>query len=161
MKRNKFSLSNYKLGSFDMGTLYPLGFQEVVPGDTFQHSTSLLVRVLPLQSPVMHPIQVRVHHWFVPYRLIWDDFEDFITGGPDGNDASVHPVRSGTYNVGSLMDYLGCPTSVALIGVNALPPRAYNLIYNEWYRDQDLVTEATIDTTSGTDTTTNLSLHQI
>ena len=81
MKRNKFSLSHYKLTTFDMGELVPLTWIEVKPGDSFQMSTSLLVRVSPLLAPVMHPVMIKVHHWFVPYRLIWDDFEKFITGG--------------------------------------------------------------------------------
>ena len=88
-KRHKHSLSHYKLLSCDMGELVPIGLTEVLPGDTFQHSTSLLMRVSPLLAPVMHPVQVRIHHWYVPHRLVWDDWEKFITGGPDGMDASV------------------------------------------------------------------------
>ena len=93
-KRNKFSLSNYKLFSCDMGELVPIGLTEVLPGDTIQHSTTALVRVSPLVAPVMHPVHVRIHHWFVPHRIIWDDWEDFITGGADGNDSSTSPTRS-------------------------------------------------------------------
>ena len=84
MKRKKHSLSNYKLATLDMGKLVPVNCMEVLPGDTVQQVTSALVRVSPLLAPVMHPVSVRVHHWFVPYRLLWDGFEDFITGGPDG-----------------------------------------------------------------------------
>ena len=91
MKRSKHSLSNYRLFSCDQGELVPIGLTEVLPGDTVQHATSLLVRVSPLNAPVMHPVRVRVHHWFVPHRLVWEDFEEFITGGPDGLDASVFP----------------------------------------------------------------------
>lgn len=162
MKRSKFSLSNYKLFTCDQGELVPCGLTEVLPGDTIQQATSALIRVSPLLAPVMHPVEVRIHHWFVPHRIIWEDWENFITGGPDGMDASVFPTitiggGSGAA-VGSLADYLGVPTGVNNIEVSALPFRAYAKIFNENYRDQDLVTPLTIDETSGPDTTTNTAL---
>lgn len=162
MKRNKFSLSNTKLLSCDMGEIVPCGLTEVLAGDSIQMATSALVRAAPLLSPVMHPVHVNIHHWFVPHRLIWEDWESFITGGPDGMDASVFPTitapGSGGFTVGSLADYLGCPTGVNSLEVSALPFRAYAMIYNEWYRDQDLVTALTVDTGSGPDTTTSTAL---
>lgn len=166
MKRNKFSLSHYKLLSLKMGELIPVGLVEVLPGDTFQHATNLLVRCSPLVAPVMHPCHVRIHHWFVPHRIIWDDWEKFITGGPDGMDASVFPhfiVGTGHFDESSLSDYLGLPTSATLnfaagLKVSALPYRAYSMIFNEWYRDQDLVTELTVSKASGQDTTTNTDI---
>ena len=163
MKRSKFSLSNYKLLSCDLGELVPCGLTEVIPGDTIQHSTSALVRLSPLLSPVMHPLHVHIHHWFVPTRLLWDSFEDFITGGPDGDDNSVFPtINIGTGSgaaTGSLADYLGVPIGTD-IEVSALPFRAYALIYNEWYRDQDLIDEIGFSTASGVDTTTSTSMQQ-
>lgn len=161
MKRNKFSLSHYKLFSCDMGELIPCGVFEVLPGDTIQHSTSALVRASALLAPVMHRVDVRIHHWYVPYRLIWDDFEKFITGGPDGLDASVYPTITnavGGWAVGSLHDYLGVPTSVNNIVSSALPTRAYQLIWNENYRDEDLQTAVTVATTSGADISTSHTL---
>ena len=92
MKRSKFSLSHYNLLSCDMGELVPVGLVEVLPGDTLQQATSALVRVSPLLAPVMHPVHVRLHHWYVPHRIVWEDFQDFITGGPDGNDSSTFPT---------------------------------------------------------------------
>lgn len=162
MKRAKFSLSNYKLFTCDMGELVPCGIFEVLPGDTVQQATSALIRCSPMVAPPMHPVHMRIHHWFVPHRLVWEDWEDFITGGPDGMDASVFPTitiggGSGAA-VGSLADYLGVPTGVNNIEVSALPFRAYAMIYNEWYRDQDLITPLVIDETSGADTTTNTTL---
>lgn len=162
MKRNKFSLSHYKLLSCDMGELIPVGLTEVLPGDSIQQATNILLRCSPLLTPVMHPVDVRVHHWFVPHRLVWDDWEEFITGGPDGNDTSDFPTitfggGSGAA-VGSLADYLGVTPGVNNLEVNALPFRGYALIWNEWYRDQDLQTELTIDTTDGADTTTSTAL---
>ena len=81
MKRSKFNLSHTKIATLDLGRLVPIGLTEVLPGDTFQHNTSLLVRFSPLLTPVMHPVHCTVSHWFVPHRLIWDDWESFITGG--------------------------------------------------------------------------------
>lgn len=164
MKRNKHSLSHYKLASFNMGELIPVGLTEVLPGDSMQQATSALLRCSPLLAPVMHPVHARIHHWYVPHRLIWEDFEKFITGGPDGMDASVYPtitIGGGGAALGSLADYLGVPTSVNNIEVSALPFRGYALIWNEWYRDQDLQTALTIDLTSGADTTTSVALQNV
>lgn len=162
MKRSKHSLSHFRNLSCDQGELVPIGLTEVLPGDTFQHATSLLVRASPLLTPVMHPVHVRVHHWFVPTRLIWANFQSFITGGADGNDATVPPyvtIPGGGFDVGSLADHLGVTPSVgAALTVSALPFRAYNLIFNEWYRDQDLVTPLVNSTADGSDTTSNLLL---
>jgi len=162
MKRNKFSLSNYKLLTASMGELVPIGINEVLPGDTIQQATSALIRLSPLVAPVMHPVNVRIHHYFVPYRLVWDDWEDFITGGEDGLDASTFPtIDVSSAAVGSLADYLGIPTGVTSLTASALPFRAYALIWNEFYRDQDLETALTIDLTDGTDTTTNTTLQNV
>lgn len=163
MKRNKFSLSHYKLMSADMGELVPCGLTEVLPGDTVQQATSLLVRVSPMVAPVMHPVHVKVHHWYVPHRLVMTDFENFITGGPNGTDATVWPTISsgGGFAVGSLADYLGCPTGVASLAVSALPFRGYSLIWNEFYRDQDLQTALTVSKAAGADATTNTVLQNV
>ena len=129
MKRSKFSLSNYKLFSAQMEELIPCNMTEVLPGDTIQQATSALVRFGPMLAPVMHPTHATIHHWFVPHRLVWDDWESFITGGMDGMDASVFPTITfaGGVAVGSLADYLGVPTGVNNIEVSALPFRAYAL----------------------------------
>jgi len=145
-----------------MGELIPCGLMEVLPGDTIQHATSALLRTMPLLAPVMHPVHVKIHHWYVPHRLVWEDFEDFITGGPDGMDTSVYPTvtiggGSGAA-VGSLADYLGVPTGVNNIEVSALPFRGYASIFNEWYRDQDLVSPVALSVASGADSTTSTAL---
>lgn len=157
MKRSKFSLSHYKLFSCDMGELIPCGMYEVLPGDSFQQQSHCLIRVSPLVAPMMHPVHVNIHHWFVPYRLLWTAWEDFITGGPDGMDASVFPTRVTTPGEGTLMDYLGITPGVNQT-VSALPIRAYQLIWNEFYRDQDLQAEAVVSTASGADGTTSTTL---
>lgn len=162
MKRSKFSLSNYKNLSCNVGQLIPCGLTEVLPGDTMQQATAALVRLSPLLAPVMHPLHVRIHHWYVPMRLLWDEWENFITGGPDGMDDSEFPFirlkwngTTGSGGVGRLGDYLGTPVNQNDFDVSALPFRAYALIFNEWYRDQDLVPEVGFSTESGRDNTTN------
>ena len=110
MKRNKFSLSHFRNTTMDQGELVPIGCVDVLPGDTIQHATTALVRTTPLLAPVMHPVQVRIHHFFVPYRLIWDDWENFITGGPDGTNSSTFPtIDVSSAAKGSLADHLGVP----------------------------------------------------
>ncbi|AXH76281.1 MAG: major capsid protein [Microviridae sp.] len=169
MKRSKFSLSNYKLLSCKMGQLIPVTWFEALPGDTIQHATSALIRCAPLVTPVMHPVVVRFHHWFVPNRLLWANWQNFITGGPDGLNASAHPyVLSGALagasgnnaGVSTLSDYMGVPTSGlgASTKLNALPWRAYATIWNEFYRDEDLQTALTVNTGDGADATTATAL---
>lgn len=140
MKRQKFTLSHNRLFTGNMGELYPIGLVEVLPADTFQHHTDLVVRLSPMAAPVLHSMTVRIHHFFVPHRLTWAGFEDFITGGDDGTDTSTVPTLSTTGTDNDLLDYFGIPR-VSGVNVSALPVRAFNLIFNEWYRDQDLVAE--------------------
>lgn len=123
-----------------MGKLIPVQVQEVLPGDTLRLSTSALIRLAPMLAPVMHPVTVRIHHWFVPNRIVWDSWEDFITGGKDNANTDTVPQISNGDSKGTILDYMGVPP---LDGetVNALPVRAYNKIYNEFYRDQDLIDE--------------------
>lgn len=166
MKRNKFSLSHYRLTTMDMGTLVPISWYEGLPGDSIQQQTSLLLRATPLIAPVMHPVRVRLHTFFVPNRIIWDDWENFITGGEDGMFEAQPPLKNVDFNVavGTLWNYLGIPTgdyssNPAL--VSALPFRAYQMIYNEYYRDEQLSTAKSISKASGTDTTTDANLNLI
>lgn len=165
MKRSKHSLSHFRNTTFNMGELVPISVIETLPGDSIQMSSSALIRTSPLLAPVMHPVHVRVHHWFVPHRLVWSDWQNFITGGKDGLNASVFPTitpNTGSgYAVGSLADYLGVPTGVDDLPHSALPFRAYALIWNEFYRDPVLQTELTIDLTDGADSTTSIALQNV
>lgn len=157
MKRSAHSLSHYRLLTTKLGQLTPIGWLEVLPGDTFQHATSMLVRCAPMNAPVMHPFIIRVHHWFVPLRLIWASFPDFITGGATGTDTTTPPTISITPTISTLADYLGLPLGTA-ITPSALPFRAYALIFNEFYRDEQLVTALGLSTGNGADATTNTTL---
>ena len=142
MRRHKHNLSHTRLMTGDMGLLYPIGVVEVLPGDTFRHATFAALRMSPLLAPVMHPISVRIHHFFVPHRIVWDGWEKFITGGPDGKDASTIPTIVGDGTRKTVSEYMGVPPQSGA-RFSALPIRGYNAIYNEYYRDQDLVTEVT------------------
>lgn len=143
MRRHKASLSNYRLLTGEPGLLYPLPPLEVLPHDTVELQTKLLVRVTPLAAPVYHQMDVRVHHWYVKNRILADnhghDWEDFITGGEDGLNVDTVPTLTST-NAKDLLDYMGLP-KVAGIEVNAYPVRAFNMIWNEFYKDTHLGTE--------------------
>lgn len=140
MSRSKQSLSHYNLTTCDMGQLIPIGWYPVLPGDVIGQKTNVLLRVSPLAAPVMHQVDVRVHHFKVAYRTIWDGWEDFITGGEDGMNQAVIPTNASTAIPNSLQDYLGVPR-VDGVPISSLPTRAFNQIFNEFYRDQDLVPE--------------------
>ena len=160
MKRSKHNLSHFRNSSCKMGQLVPIGACEVLRGDTFKHNTSMFMRLSPLVNPIMHPVHAHIHHVFVPLRIIWDKWEDFITGGEDFTDASVVPTIDTTgspVQPGDLLNHLGVP--VGFEGqVNAFAARAYAMIYNEIYRDDQLQDEVGLSTDSGADTTTNTSL---
>lgn len=153
-KRNKFSLSHYKLLTCEMGELIPVSWYEALPGDTIQHQTSAFIRVAPTLAPIMTPCHVHFWTFSVPLRLLWnngpgDNFEDFITGGPDGMDVGVPPfyrISAGTtVKVGSLADYLGIPAGEPFqsdVNISAFPFRAYVKIWNEFFRDEDLESES-------------------
>lgn len=160
-RRSTFGLSHYRLFSAKMGYIYPIACYEVLPGDTFRQSTSLFLRLAPLVTPVMHPVHVKIHSWYVPYRLLWEDWEDFRTRGPEGIDASEVPyitAPTGGFPVGSLADYLGIPTGIEGLTVNAFAFRAYNYIFNENYRDERVQDELPWVMTGGADTTTSTAL---
>lgn len=160
-KRNVFSLSHDVKMSGNMADLLPVLCEEVVPGDKFRVQTSSLVRLAPMLAPIMHKLNVHIHYFFVPNRLVWSEWEDFITGGVDGTLAPVFPrvsmtaAQFGRYGAKrSLLDYLGVgyateSTATGTQDVSLLPLRAYAMIYNEYYRDQTLHPDLEIDTSSG------------
>jgi len=148
--RNTFNLSHEKKLSLNMGELIPILNQEVIPGDKFRVNSEILMRLSPMIAPMMHRVNVYTHFFFVPNRIIWDNWEDFITGGPEGNSAPVAPYfamaegNKGFWAKKTLPDYMGIPvldqtlTYTATQNISALPFRAYAEIYNEYYRDQNL-----------------------
>ncbi|QXP44159.1 MAG: major capsid protein [Arizlama microvirus] len=159
--RSVFDLSHERKLSCDMGKLIPIMCEEIVPGDTFKARTNMLIRIAPMLAPVMHRMDAFTHFFFVPSRLLQTNWEPFITGGATGTDATAIPyVTSGVAGqaIGTLWDYFGLPTAVANLYVLAYPFRAYGLIYNEWYRDQNLQTAVTVSKGDGADTTTSMAL---
>lgn len=143
LPRNRHSLSHYRLATHDMGYLVPVAALEVLPGDKFFHASRVLMRVQPLLKPVMHPVEVRLHHWFVPNRLLWDDWDDFITRkDPELTIPTIDFTTASDPH--PLVDHLGVPPT-ANQTLNALPIRAYNAIWNHAYRDQDLIDEVDLD----------------
>lgn len=164
LKRAKHNLSHYVLQSLNMGQLVPIGVQEVLPGDTFRMHSNALLRVAPLVTPVMHPVDVVIHHWYCPNRIVWPEFEQFITGGENGTTTPVFPTITspvGGWPVGSLADYMGLPTGVAGLSVSALPFRMQALTYNHYYRDEQLQTPLVVSKASGADTTTSTALQSV
>ena len=160
-KRSVFDLTHERKLSCDMGKLVPIMCEEVVPGDTFRTKTEMLIRISPMLAPVMHRINAFTHFFFVPTRLLQTNWESFISGGVDGADATAIPtISSGGSGqaAGTLWDYFGLPTGVANLSVVAYPFRAYNLIYNEWYRSQSLQSKVAVSLGDGADTTTAIDL---
>lgn len=144
-KRNVFDLSHDVKLSLDMGQLIPIYVEDIIPGDKFRVRTEVMLRFAPMLAPIMHRVNVYTHFFFVPYRLLWSDWEDFITGGRTGNLSPIFPryslTDSGVINKGTLFDYLGFPAGQTLpIGfqISTLPFYAYQLIYDQYYRDQNL-----------------------
>jgi hypothetical protein len=166
INKNKFDLSHQRLMTLDWGVLTPAYLQEVLPGDSFRVSTEQLTRLMPTLSPVMGRVDLVMHYFYCPNRILWDKWEDFIRRGDDGVTDESFPlidVSGETTRVQekSLWDYMGLPPASTSAGantyVNALPFRAYAKVYNEWYRDVDLVSEVDINfTTSGVHTAPSL-----
>lgn len=139
--RSVFDLSYDKKFDCDMCQLIPVMCDEVVPGDKFKIGNEVVIRFQPLVAPVLHEINVYVHYFFVPYRLLWDDWENFITGGKDGNFSGTPPFFDVLFNKHTVGDYLGYPTGISTVKVSQFPHRSYDFIWNEYYRDENLQDE--------------------
>lgn len=156
-----FNFGNDKYLTCKMGYMVPIQMHEVLPGDTWKMRSKAMIRMAPMVAPVLSKVKVRIHHWFVPHRLVWPNFTDFITGGEDGLNASVFPYVTVSESLGqsTLADYLGIPPAVASgTTISALPFRSYQLIKKLFYRDQDLEAAPVISTADGPDSTTDRSL---
>ena len=145
--RSVFNLSYEKKFTCDMGQLIPIMCDELVPGDSFKIGNQSVIRMQPLVAPAMHEINQTVHYFFVPYRLLWDDWENFISKGVSGDYTVPVPEWSPSKTgKGSLWDFLGFPVGIVPTGRLPLdfPRRAYNLVFNEYYRDETLVPEVAL-----------------
>lgn len=151
---NWFNLSHQFKFSTDLGVLTPVVVEEVLPGDVFNMQSETLIRFAPMVAPVMHTINVFTHYFFVPNRIIWPNWEAFISPDLSKDVPPAWPYLNFTGALGesSLADYLGLPTGVGAPGigqVSALPFAAYQCIYNEYYRDQNLVAAVDYKLTNG------------
>jgi len=142
-KKNVFDLTHDVKLSADMGNLTPILTLECVPGDKFELGCESLIRFAPMIAPVMHRMDVSMHYFFVPNRILWSNWEKFIT---DANSGLVAPYINSqtTYQDAAqkkFMDYMGVPpnNTANVQALNALPFAAYQSIYNEYYRDQNLI----------------------
>ena len=145
------------------GLLYPCYVDEVLPGDTFNMNASFFARLATPIKPIMDNMYMDVQFFFVPYRLVWDNFEKFMgeqDNPGDSTDFQTPIVTSpgGGFGEGSVYDYMGIPPGVAGININALALRAYNLIFNEWYRDQNLQNSTTVNKGDGPDPDTDYNI---
>lgn len=152
---NIFDLTHDKKLSCQMGQLVPVMLEPTLPGDRFGINCESLIRFAPLIAPMMHRVDVTVHYFFVPNRLVWPGWEDFITNGGDQPDtplpvppaAPFVTIEDDGTNYSALMDYMGVPpptenpTADTPENISALPFAAYQLIWNEYYRDQNLQQE--------------------
>jgi hypothetical protein len=151
-KSSTFDLSHQKKLSAKMGELVPIFVSETVPGDEFKINTAQLLRMAPMLAPIFHQITVYQHFFFVPNRLLWDNWEKFITGGENGLNNSVWPnLNCSGAIVGRLADYMGIPENInGTLNISALPFAAYGTIYNEYYRDENLITAKDYKCVDGT-----------
>ena len=163
--RSTFDRSHAYKTTFDAGYLIPFFWDKAYPGDTFSMNANLFARLSSaLTKPIMDNIFLDVHWFAVPWRLIWTNSVKFF--GEQVNPADsvdyLIPITSATsIAVGSLADYLGLPTGIAnSLSFISLPFRAYQLIVNQWYRDENLINSVTVDTGDGPDTYSNYALRK-
>lgn len=163
ISRSTFDRSSSHKTSFNVGDVIPFYIDEVLPGDTFNVKTSKVVRMQSLLTPLMDNIYLDTYFFFVPNRLVWEHWREL--NGENTTSAWIPTVEyqvpqvtapTGGWSVGSLADYFGIPVSVSNLSVSALPFRAYALIMNEWFRDENLsdplnipVTDATVVGSNG------------
>lgn len=158
ISRSRFDRSASLKTSFNAGDVVPFFLEEVLPGDTFSVDTSKVVRMQTLLTPMMDNVYLDTYYFFVPNRLVWDHWKEFC--GENTESAWIpqteyimpqitSPAGEG-WSVGTLADYFGIPTGVAGLSVSALPFRAYALIMNEWFRDQNLQDPLVVPTDDST-----------
>lgn len=171
MSRSRFDRSSSYKTTFNVGDLIPFYVDEVLPGDTFSIDTSKVVRMQTLLTPVMDNIYLDTYFFFVPNRLTWTHWRELM--GENTQSAWLPEIEysvpqitapSGGWQVGTIADYMGIPTGIAGLSVNAMPFRAYALICNEWFRDENLtdplnipVSDATVAGSNGSNYVTDVA----
>ena len=166
--RSSFNVQTAHKTTFDAGYLIPVYVDEVLPGDTFNLQMTAFARLATPIYPVMDNMHLDSFFFFVPNRLIWSHWEEFMGQQVNPGDSTSYLIPqqvspAGGYAINSLQDYMGLPT-VGQVGAgntvshSALHLRAYNLIWNEWFRDENLQNSVTVDTGDGPDTVSNYTL---
>jgi hypothetical protein len=162
--RALFSRSHGHKTTFDAGYLVPIYVDEALPGDTFNLRMTAFARMATPLYPIMDNLYLDSHFFAVPMRLIWNNWEKFCGAQTDPDDSTDFTVPVMTapavtgHVVGSLSDYMGIPTGIADLEHNSVWHRAYNLIWNEWYRDQNLQDSLVVDLDDGPDSSTDYVL---
>lgn len=155
IQRSSFNRSHGYKTTFDSGYLVPFYIDEVLPGDTFNLKCSLFARLATPIVPFMDNMFMETFFFFVPNRLLWDNWQKFNGEQENPGDSTDFLIptinNTGSFDVGSIADYFGIPTGVNNLEVNALPFRAYNLIYNEWFRDENLQDSLPVEKGDGPD----------
>ncbi len=158
--RSSFDRSHGHKTTFDSGWLVPVFVDEALPGDTYNVKMTAFARLATPLHPFMDNMYLDSFFFSVPIRLLWDNWQKFNgeqTDPGDSTDFTIPTMDSpvGGYLQGSLSDYFGIPTEIAALTHNSLWHRAYNLIYNEWFRDQNLQDSVVVDLDDGPDTDTD------
>lgn len=159
--RSRFSMQKTLKTTFDSGYLVPIMCEEVLPGDTFNVNVTMFGRLATPLFPVMDNLHLDSFFFFVPNRLVWTNWVKFMGEQDNPSDSISYSIPqqvspAGGYAIGSLQDYFGLPTVGQVTAGNtvshsALPTRAYNLIFNEWFRDQNLQNSVTENRGDGPD----------
>jgi hypothetical protein len=159
IQRSVFNRSHDLKTTFDAGYLVPIFVDEALPGDTFTLKTTAFGRLATPINPIMDNIHIETFFFAVPHRLVWDNWEKFCGEQTDPGDSTDYliPTVTTTASNGTLWDYFGIPTDINLT-FNNLAGRAYNLIYNEWFRDENLQDSLVVDRSDGPDTASDYVL---
>lgn len=162
IQRSVFDRSHTHKTTFDAGYLVPFYLDEVLPGDSFKISATTFARLNTPIVPFMDNLFLDTFFFYVPTRLLWSHWKNFNgeqKNPGDSVDFIIPTFKKGTtFDADSLGDHFGLPTGVALDNVNCLPFRAYNMIYNEWFRDENLIDSVFFDDGDGTDDISNYKL---
>lgn len=164
IKRSTFNLSGLHLTTYKMGQFVPITYRAINAGDSVFARSSHFVRLLGLNTPVIHPVYLRAYWFWVSLSSVWPNFREWISGSDYENPHILPTIAfdSSTTGVGSIYDKMGMAvTADASTQINAFLSRSYALIWNTYIRDQDLQTELPISTADGPDTTTDFSLQNV
>jgi hypothetical protein len=166
--RSTYKTRHSLKSTFQSGYLIPILVKEVLPGDSHVGQITIFARLATLLFPIMDNVELETFFFFVPNRLVWDNWVRMMGERSNPADSISYTVPqiispSGGFAVASVWDYMGIPPSGQIlagrtISINALPNRAYNLIYNEWFRDENLINSAPVAKDAGPDPLTNYSL---